>query len=119
MPGTAHVSLLEALSKGPPPAGNLAVPVFRHATLEVELYTPSDIDPQKPHDRDEVYVVVRGTGLFFDGLTRRNIEAGAFIFVSAGQLHHFEAFSSDFACWVLFCGPVGGEHTDSGVRGRD
>ena len=64
MPGTAHVSLLEALSKGPPPAGNLAVPIFAHGSLEVEMYRPEGIDPQKPHDRDEVYLVARGTGLF-------------------------------------------------------
>ncbi len=109
MPGTAHISLLEALSKGPPPAGNLAVPIFNHGTLEVEMYAPVSVDPQKPHDRDEVYVVAMGRALFFDGVTRRDVEAGAFLFVPTGQLHRFEGFSPDFACWVLFHGPVGGE----------
>ena len=106
---TAHVGLLEALSKGPPPAGNLAVPIFAHGSLVVEMYTPAGVDPQKPHDRDEVYVVARGTGLFFDGLERHRVEAGTFLFVGAGQHHRFEEFSSDFACWVLFYGPAGGE----------
>ena len=49
------VGLPEALEKGPPPAGNLAVPVFAHGTLEVELYTPVGCDLQKPHRRDEIY----------------------------------------------------------------
>lgn len=31
---SAHVSLAEALVKGPPPPGNLAVPVFAHGSLE-------------------------------------------------------------------------------------
>lgn len=57
---SAQVSLAEALSKGPP--GNLAVPIFAHGSLEVELYTPEERDPQQPHERDEVYVVVRGRG---------------------------------------------------------
>jgi mannose-6-phosphate isomerase-like protein (cupin superfamily) len=107
--GTAQVSLREALAKGPPPAGNLAVPIFAHGSLEVELYAPRDRDAQKPHERDEVYLVARGTGWFFDGEKRSAVEAGAFIFVGAGQVHRFEAFSADFAVWVLFYGPAGGE----------
>jgi mannose-6-phosphate isomerase-like protein (cupin superfamily) len=94
---------------GPPPAGNLAVPIFRHGSLEAELYTPAGTDAQKPHTRDEVYVVARGSGLFFDGAQRREVQPGSFIFVAAGQEHRFESFSSDFAVWVFFYGPEGGE----------
>jgi len=35
-----HVSFTDALSRGPPPADNLAVPIFSHGSLVVELYTP-------------------------------------------------------------------------------
>jgi hypothetical protein len=63
-----HASFAEALSKGPPPTGNLAVPIFSHGSLVVELYTPVGKDPQKPHARDEVYFVARGNGVFFDGV---------------------------------------------------
>ncbi len=104
-----HVGFAEALSKGPPPAGNLAVPIFSRDSLEVELYTPKGQDPQKPHDRDEVYFVARGKGQFFDGTRQHGVEAGSFIFVPAGHLHRFENFSSDFAVWVVFYGPKGGE----------
>jgi hypothetical protein len=31
------------------------------------------------------------------------------VFVAAGQVHRFEDFSSDFAVWVAFYGPDGGE----------
>lgn len=106
---TAHVDLKEALKKDPPAPGNLAVPIFSHGSLEVELYTPQGSDPQQPHERDEVYVVARGSGLFFDGVRRRAVEPGTFLFVAAGQVHRFEDFSSDFAVWVLFYGPKGGE----------
>ena len=104
-----HVSLAEALAQGPPPAGNLAVPVFAHGTLVVEMYTPVGHDPQKPHTRDELYVVARGRGQFFDGTRRHAVEAGSFLFVAAGPVHRFEDFSADFAVWVAFYGPPGGE----------
>jgi mannose-6-phosphate isomerase-like protein (cupin superfamily) len=104
-----HVGLSEALTKGPPPSGNLAVPIFSHGTLVVEMYTPVGADPQKPHTRDEVYFVARGEGFIFDGQRRHKVEPGSFVFVPAGEVHRFEDFSSDFAVWVAFYGPEGGE----------
>src|SRR5687768_2408554 len=106
---TAHVDLADALEQGPPPPGNLAVPIFAHGTLAAELYTPKGHDPQRPHERDEVYVVARGSGKFFDGVSRRPVAPGTFLFVAAGQVHRFEDFSADFAVWVFFYGPPGGE----------
>ncbi len=109
MSGTAQVTLEQALTLGPPPNGNLAVPIFRHGSLEVELYTPRDSDRQLPHDRDEVYVVARGTGTFVDDKDGHRVEPGTFLFVPAGQTHRFRNFSGDFAVWVIFYGPAGGE----------
>jgi Cupin domain len=108
-PPTFHLSLSDALKAGPPPVGNLAVPVFAYGSLVVEVYSPVGHDGQKPHTRDEMYFVARGTGLFFDGERRYPVEAGAFLFVAAGQVHRFEAFSPDFTVWVAFYGPEGGE----------
>ncbi len=109
LPATITVSLEEALTKGPPPSGNLAVPVLLRGSLAVELYTPIVKDLQKPHTRDEIYFVVRGNGFFFDGFRRHAVGPGSFIFVAAGQLHRFDEFSKDFAVWVAFYGPEGGE----------
>jgi len=106
---TAVTTLQEALGAGPPPPGNLAVPIFAHGSLEVELYAPKGADPQQPHLRDEIYVVAQGRGVFFDGVERRPVGPGTFLFVPAGQVHRFEEFSSDFAVWVFFYGPQGGE----------
>jgi mannose-6-phosphate isomerase-like protein (cupin superfamily) len=107
-----HVSLSEALAKGPPPPGNLAVPIFSHGSLVVEIYTPVGHDPQKPHTRNEIYFVTRGTGFFFDGEQRHSVAAGSFLFVAAGQIHRFEDFSPDFVVWVVFYGAEGGETDD-------
>jgi hypothetical protein len=109
---TVLVSLADALSKGPPPPGNLAVPIFAHGSLEVEMYQPAGSDPQTPHERDEIYVLARGRAIFFDGSSRQNIEAGSVVFVAAGQVHRFEDMSPDFASWVFFYGPIGGEVAD-------
>ncbi len=108
-PQILHLSLAEALLKGPPPPGNLAIPIFTRGSLVVELYTPVGHDPQKPHTRDEIYFVTRGNGLFFDGSRRHAVEPGSFLFVPSGQAHRFEDFSSDFTVWVVFYGPEGGE----------
>ena len=86
-----------------------SIELFRHGTLEVELYAPRGHDPQQPHTRDEVYIVLSGEGTFFDGRSRRAYGPGDFIFVAAGIEHRFEDFSDDFAAWVIFYGPEGGE----------
>jgi hypothetical protein len=102
-----HVSFADALSQGPPPIGNLAVPIFGHGSLQVEFYSPKGHDPQQPHSRDEVYLVARGTASFFDGQRSYHVETGSFVFVPANKLHRFETFSKDFAVWVPFLWPRG------------
>jgi mannose-6-phosphate isomerase-like protein (cupin superfamily) len=109
MPVTAHMSLDRALAMGPPPDDNLATPIFSHGSLQAEMYQPRGVDRQTPHERDEIYVVARGAGTFFDGVERYAVRPGEFIFVSARQPHRFEEFSDDFAVWVFFYGPSGGE----------
>lgn len=83
--------------------------VFSHDTLEVEIYKPEKTDFQKPHTRDEVYVVISGSGQFMNGKTKHSFEAGEVLFVPAGVEHQFLDFTDDFATWVFFYGPEGGE----------
>jgi mannose-6-phosphate isomerase-like protein (cupin superfamily) len=90
-------------------AGKEFVLLFRHGTLEVEYYRPDRVDRQKPHTRDEVYVVVSGSGFFVNGTQRQPFQAGEVLFAAAGVAHRFEEFSGDFATWVFFYGPEGGE----------
>lgn len=83
--------------------------LFEHGTLVLEIYKPHKIDKQQPHSRDEVYVVVSGTGTFLNDGTRTEFGPGDFLFVKAGKEHRFENFTDDFSTWVLFYGPEGGE----------
>lgn len=88
--------------------GEYAV-LLEHGTLELGFYRPDGVDRQSPHDRDEVYVVQSGAGWFVNGDSRQPFEAGEALFVPAGVEHRFEDFSTDFAAWVVFYGPPGGE----------
>ena len=83
--------------------------LFTRGTLAVEFYKPDGIDRQAPHARDEVYVVVSGTGTFACEGAQRPFGPGEVLFVPAGAEHRFEAFTADFATWVFFYGPDGGE----------
>jgi mannose-6-phosphate isomerase-like protein (cupin superfamily) len=85
--------------------------LFKHGSLEVEIYRPRGVDHQKPHTRDEIYVVISGTGTFVNGDTRLPFQPGEFLFAPAGVAHRFENFTDDFATWVFFYGPEGGERT--------
>ena len=89
--------------------GQEFVQLFDHGTLAIEYYRPEKYDRQQPHERDEVYVVASGTGYFVNGETRHPFEPGQVLFVPAGVVHRFEDFTDDFATWVFFYGPVGGE----------
>lgn len=107
--GHPHVSAAEAMQQLPTTDGKRSVAVFRHGTLEVKMYAPRGTDPQTSHSRDEVYVVASGSGLFNLNGRREPFRPGDFLFAPAGVEHRFEDFTDDFATWVLFYGPEGGE----------
>jgi mannose-6-phosphate isomerase-like protein (cupin superfamily) len=106
---TAHLSLAAAAARIGDAATVRSVPLFQHGTLLVKYYAPRGEDQQTPHTRDEVYVVARGRGMFFDGTSRRPFAPGDLLFAAAGVSHRFEQFSNDFGVWVIFYGPERGE----------
>ncbi|HWZ45463.1 MAG TPA: cupin domain-containing protein [Candidatus Saccharimonadales bacterium] len=87
------------------------ITLFQHGSLEVEIYKPEKADLQKPHSRDEVYVIATGTGEFQCAREKQPVEKGDVLFVPAGIEHRFLNFSDDFSTWVFFYGPEGGETT--------
>jgi mannose-6-phosphate isomerase-like protein (cupin superfamily) len=87
----------------------LFIELFNHGTLSVEFYKPDKVDKQKPHDKDEVYMIVSGAGEFLNDGKLASVKAGDFLFVKAGIAHKFQNFSDDFSTWVFFYGSSGGE----------
>ncbi len=104
-----HLSFPDSERRLPSPAGQRFISLFRHGSLEVELYAPRETDLQQPHTRDEVYVVAKGSGTFVEGDQRVHFAPGDVLFVPAGVPHRFEDFTDDLAVWVMFYGPEGGE----------
>ncbi|HVV96374.1 MAG TPA: cupin domain-containing protein [Rhodanobacteraceae bacterium] len=103
----------EALALLPTPDGRRFVERFRHGTLMLELYAPRGSDAQTPHTRDELYVVVAGSGIFVRDGVHVPFATGDALFAPAGVTHCFEAFSDDLAVWVIFYGVEGGEAVSS------
>lgn len=93
----------------PNEAGRASARIFDHGSLELRWYAPRGSDPQTPHDRDEIYVVVSGRGTYRCAGTRTPFGPGDLLFAPAGADHGFEDFTDDFATWVAFYGPEGGE----------
>ena len=111
------VDLGEALTRLPGPGGERFATIFEHGSLSVEVYAPRGVDPQKPHTRDEAYVVAQGEGEFVHGRWRERFGPGAFLFAPAGLEHRFENFTEDLVVWVIFYGPEGGEAPSRAGRG--
>ena len=91
------------------PDGERFVRAMAHGTMSVELYAPRGHDPQAPHAQDELYFIHAGTGELIIDQERHRFEPGTAFFVPAETPHRFENFSADFATWVVFWGPAGGE----------
>jgi len=104
-----YLKAMSGLDQLPGPGGDRSVELFRHGTLTVKLYAPRGKDPQTPHARDEIYVVISGSGRFSRGKENIAFAPGDVLFVAAGEEHRFEEFGDDFATWVFFFGPEGGE----------
>jgi mannose-6-phosphate isomerase-like protein (cupin superfamily) len=104
----SSLSEVEAVLAGLPEAARFHYPL-RHGSMRVGVYVPASPDLQTPHPQDELYIVARGRGWFVKSGTRVAVQAQDVLFVEAGAPHCFEDVSDDFATWVIFWGPDGGE----------
>lgn len=104
-----RVTIEDALARLPGEGGKRFASVLEHGSLLVEIYAPRGTDPQQPHTRDELYIIMRGSGVFLNGHVRQWFSSGDLLFVPAGRPHRFEAFTDDLVTWVVFYGPEGGE----------
>jgi mannose-6-phosphate isomerase-like protein (cupin superfamily) len=88
------------------------ITLVQRGSLAIEIYVPQEVDLQKPHRQDELYVIISGQGEFLNGDQRHPFGPGDVLFVPAGVPHRFENFSADFQTWVIFYGPDGGEQPE-------
>lgn len=80
---------------------------LRSESLSAGLYVlrVGEIDGQRPHREDEVYVVLSGRSRFTAGDETRDVSAGDTIFVPAGMPHRFHDITADMQLIVVFAPP--------------
>lgn len=97
-------SVQDALTRLPD-SNELSTRLIDQPAYDVRIYKPNKVDNQKPHTRDEVYVIASGAGEFVLGTETQPFNTGDLIFVPADAEHRFINFSEDFSAWVIFFGP--------------
>jgi mannose-6-phosphate isomerase-like protein (cupin superfamily) len=67
---------------------------FDSPTLELGVYVlvASQPDDQEPHDQDEIYVVLEGSGVLTVAGEETELRRGDAAFVAAGTEHRFSAY---------------------------
>jgi mannose-6-phosphate isomerase-like protein (cupin superfamily) len=77
---------------------------LRVPALSMGLYTlpAGSVDPQEPHDEDEVYYVISGRATIRVGDEDRPVQPGVLVFVAAGVEHRFHSIQEDLAVLVFF-----------------
>jgi mannose-6-phosphate isomerase-like protein (cupin superfamily) len=77
---------------------------LRVPSLRAGLYVlkPGSWDHQTPHEEDEVYYVLGGRSTFEAGDDRRDVAAGAVIYVPARHPHRFTNIQEELRVLVLF-----------------
>ncbi|MBX9784935.1 MAG: cupin domain-containing protein [Chitinophagaceae bacterium] len=106
---THKVALAEAINQLNKETEFPFTQLLRHGSMTVEYFAPQGTDTQQPHLQDEIYVIASGSSAFFCNGNYMDCTKGDLLFVPAGMEHHFEHFTDDFATWVIFYGPRGGE----------
>ena len=85
-------------------SGKLYREFLRVPAMSAGLYVlpAGATDPQRPHDEDEMYYVVRGKARFTAGEEDQEVCAGSVLFVAAEVAHRFYDVAEELAVLVFF-----------------
>ena len=75
---------------------------FEKRGVRLVFFAPRGTDHQTFHEEDEYYFIARGSAELVIGHESFPASIGDALFVEAGQPHHFENISADFATWAIF-----------------
>jgi quercetin dioxygenase-like cupin family protein len=81
---------------------------LRVASMSAGLYVlaAGEKDPQRPHEQDELYYVVRGRARFRlqdeQGAREHSVSTGAVLFVAARVVHEFFEITEELEVLVFF-----------------
>jgi mannose-6-phosphate isomerase-like protein (cupin superfamily) len=96
-----HVATVDQQRKD---SGKLYLEFVRVPAISAGIYTlpAGSQDPQKPHQQDELYYIVRGRGHFSVNQETRDVGAGSVIFVAAKADHRFHDIVEELVVLVVF-----------------
>lgn len=95
---------LDRLIKAQANSGSLYHEFLRVPALSMGLYVlpAGTVDPQHPHDEDEVYYVTRGRATIVVDGENRVVQAGSIVYVAAQVEHRFHTIEEDLHVLVFF-----------------
>jgi len=84
--------------------GELYHEFLRHPSLSLGLYVlpAGGVDPQQPHNEDEVYYIVSGQGQIDVGDETQPVQSGSLVFVAAHVPHKFHSITKELKILVFF-----------------
>lgn len=96
-----------AVARAKREADGYAGGIVRSESLSVGVYVlaAGAVDPQRPHQEDEVYYAVRGRGRFVVEGEEQAVSAGSVLFVRAGAAHRFLDISEELVLVVFWAPP--------------
>jgi mannose-6-phosphate isomerase-like protein (cupin superfamily) len=95
---------IEQLEQRRAQAGKSYLEFLRVPAMSAGIYTlpAGATDPQKPHNEDEMYYVVRGRARMRVGAEDRAVSQGSVIFVAARVEHRFYDIAEELLVLVFF-----------------
>jgi mannose-6-phosphate isomerase-like protein (cupin superfamily) len=91
------------------PTSDAYVEAFAHGSMRIGIYAPKEFEEVQAHLQDEIYIIASGTADLESEGKLTEVRVGDALFLPAGTMHRFDRVSDDFATWVVFWGPEGGE----------
>ena len=96
-----HLAQLEKQRTG---VGKRYLEFLRVPAMSAGIYVlpAGGVDPQSPHQQDEMYYVVRGRARRRAGSEDQMVSEGSIIFVAAGVEHRFYEITEELTVLVFF-----------------
>ena len=85
------------------------IEAFNQGSMSLIYFALEGRDYQTPHDQDEWYFVIEGSGIIEIEGVNHSFSPGSAIFVRAGQEHKFIGKLHGLKIWAIFFGPTAGE----------
>jgi mannose-6-phosphate isomerase-like protein (cupin superfamily) len=100
----AHKLSLDAIRRARQASGRAYYEFLREDAMSAGVYflPAGGVDLQRPHQEDEVYVILEGAGDFRAGEQVRPVGIGDVLYVAAHVPHRFEQIREDLTILVFF-----------------